>query len=123
MERVLGIGGLFFRAQDPAALNRWYHDHLGVSLVPADYDTPPWQQEGGDTVWCAFAADTSYFHRPQQQWMVNFRVQDMAAMLAQLRAAGVTVVREPETHPNGIFAHILDPEGNAVELWERRLPE
>jgi len=118
VERVLGIGGFFFRSVDPAALNRWYLENLGIDLVPQDYETPAWQQEAGTTVWAAFPKDTGYLHRPEQQWMVNFRVRDLGAMLAQLRAAGVEVVKEPETHPNGIFAHVLDPEGNPIELWE-----
>ena len=120
MERVLGIGGFFFRSSDPAALNRWYLENLGINLVPQDYETPCWQQAAGTTVWSAFAADTDYFHRPEQQWMVNFRVRDLEAMLTQLRAAEVAIVKEPETHPNGVFAHILDPEGNPIELWEPR---
>jgi len=120
MERVLGIGGFFFRAQDPAALNRWYLENLGVDLVPQDYETPCWQQAAGPTVWTAFPEDTDYFGSGDRPWMVNFRVRDMEAMLAQLTAAGVTITRPPETHPNGVFAHIVDPEGNPIELWEPR---
>ena len=122
MERVLGIGGFFFRSEDPKALNQWYLENLGIALVPQDYDTPCWSQEAGATVWSAFAKDTEYFHRAQQQWMVNFRVGDLVAMLAQLTANGVKVVKALETHPNGHFAHILDPEGNPIELWQPITP-
>lgn len=81
MERVNGIGGVFFRARDPEALTEWYVRHLGI----ADPDNPaaPWRQQAGLTVWSGFAADTSYFGRQEQQWMVNFRVSDLDAMLAR----------------------------------------
>lgn len=118
MEKALGIGGLFFKAKDPEALARWYADNLGVDLVPSDYDTPPWKQQAGDTVFAPFSADTDYFGRAEQQWMVNFRVRDLDAMAAQLRANGIEVTLDPETYPNGRFARIHDPEGNPVELWE-----
>jgi len=120
VERVLGIGGLFFRASDPERLNRWYQENLGIDRVPQDYETPCWQQQAGPTVWSAFTEETEYFYRDAQKWMVNFRVRDLDAMLTQLRAAGVRVVREPEVHPNGVFAHVLDPEDNPIELWEPR---
>ena len=117
MERVKGIGGIFFRAKDPAALAAWYETHLGVSKAPTDMETPPWIGEGGVTVFSPFAADTEYFPADQQV-MVNFRVADMDAMLGQLRAAGIEVFNESEMEGIGRFAHIKDPEGNAVELWE-----
>ena len=91
MQRVLGIGGLFFRAKDPEALARWYVDNLGVDPVPSDYNTPAWRQEAGETVFAPFKADTDYFDRPEQQWMVNFRVGDLNAMVKQLRANGIEV--------------------------------
>jgi len=118
MERVNGIGGLFFRAKDPEALARWYETHLGVSPVPKSYEERPWQQEAGATVFAPFPSDTSYFGRPEQQWMVNFRVRDLDAMVTQLRAAGFTVDTDPTAYPNGCFAHLDDPEGNRIELWE-----
>jgi catechol 2,3-dioxygenase-like lactoylglutathione lyase family enzyme len=118
MERVLGLGGLFFRAADPSALGRWYAEHLGVDPVPSDYDSPVWQQQSGPTVFAPFASDTSYFGRPDQQWMINFRVRDLDAMVAQLRSAGIEVTVDAETYPNGRFARLADPEGNPVQLWE-----
>lgn len=117
-QTVTGIGGIFFRAKDPAALASWYQEHLGIDEVPKDYDTTPWQTQAGTTVFAPFAADTDYFGRPEQNWMINFRVADMDAMAAQLEAAGINVKRDPETHPNGRFARLHDPEGNPVELWE-----
>ena len=122
MEKVTGIGGLFFRAEDPEALARWYADNLGVNPVPAAYDALPWRQEEGYTVFAPFSADTDYFGRPKQQWMVNFRVRDLDAMAAQLRANGIVVEIDPQTQPIGRFARLHDPEGNPVELWEPAAP-
>jgi len=77
MESVVGIGGLFFRAQDPDGLGKWYRSHLGVSLVPESYDVAPWQQEAGPTVFRPFPESIDYFGRPEKRWMVNFRVRDI----------------------------------------------
>lgn len=117
MEKVTGIGGLFFRAKDPKALAQWYLDNLGIDLVPSDYDTPCWQQEAGTTVFAPFSQDTTYFGAPENQFMVNFRVRDLDAMMAQLEAGGSAVERGPD-EPNGRFAWVTDPEGNRLELWE-----
>lgn len=122
MERVTGIGGLFFRAKDPELLAKWYADHLGVDPVPSDYDTPPWQQAAGPTVFAPFPADTDYFGKREQGWMLNLRVRDLNAMVDQLRAAGIEVTVDTESYPNGRFARIHDPEGNPVELWEPKDP-
>lgn len=118
MEKVLGIGGLFFRSSDPERLARWYADHLGVDPVPQDYDTPAWQQQAGTTVFAPFPADTDYFGDPARQWMINFRVRDLDAMIGQLEEAGIVVKLHPEPQPNGRFAHLSDPDGNPIELWE-----
>jgi predicted enzyme related to lactoylglutathione lyase len=118
MERVVGIGGLFFRAHDPAALGRWYQAHLGVTLTAATCEESPWQQEGGPTAFTPFPAGTDYFGDPNRTWMVNFRVRDLDAMTAQLRAAGIAVEVDPQSYPNGRFARLRDPEGNPVELWQ-----
>lgn len=122
MQKVLGIGGLFFRSENPEELAKWYETHLGISLVPTSYEQRPWYQEAGPTVFAPFAKDTTYFGKPEQGWMVNFRVADLEAMVAQLRAAGVTV-EDPQSHPNGEFARLHDPEGNPIELWEPKDPE
>lgn len=118
MEKVNGIGGLFFRSDDPAALAGWYETHLGVTRTPDTYDAPCWRQAAGETVFAPFARDTDYFGRADNQWMVNFRVNDLDAMVVQLRGAGITVDVNAETYPNGRFAHLNDPEGNRIELWE-----
>jgi glyoxylase I family protein len=112
-ERATGIGGVFFRASDPEALRRWYAEHLGVTFDPL------WEQEAGPTVWGPFRADTDYFGRAEQAWMINFRVSDLDAMVAQLRAAGIDVEPGPDEEA-GRFARTWDPEGNPVELWEPR---
>jgi predicted enzyme related to lactoylglutathione lyase len=120
MEKVTGIGGLFFRARDPENLSRWYRDHLGITPTPESYEEAPWYQEAGPTAFAPFPETTDYFGAPHQVWMVNFRVRDLAAITAQLRAAGVTVALDPEDYPNGRFARLHDPEGNPIELWEPR---
>lgn len=121
MGRVTGIGGVFFRSADPEALNAWYAEHLGTR-APAGTDAP-WEQDAGPTVWSAFAADTDYFGCPEQAWMVNFRVDDLDAILARLRAAGVEVELKVEDYPYGRFGWIRDPEGNRIELWQPTEPE
>jgi glyoxylase I family protein len=118
MERVTGIGGIFFRAKDPPAMSRWYKENLGVDPAPSDYHEKPWRQEAGPTVFAAFPGDTEYFGNNNQNWMINFRVRNLEAMAAQLRASGIEVAVDPEIHPNGRFARLHDPEGNPIELWE-----
>jgi glyoxylase I family protein len=118
MERVDGLGGFFFKAQDPKALAQWYADHLGVGPTPQDYGQEPWQQTAGPTAFQPFPATTKYFGRAEQAFMLNFRVRNLEAMVAQLRRAGITVVVDPETYPNGVFARLSDPEGNPIQLWQ-----
>jgi glyoxylase I family protein len=118
MERVLGIGGLFFRAKDPVALAEWYEKHLGVSRVPSDYGGSPWQQQSGPTAFAPFAEDSGTFGDPARTWMINFRVRDLDAIVAQLENDRIPVTVDPERYPNGRFARLHDPEGNPVELWE-----
>lgn len=118
MEKVAGIGGLFFRAHDPKALGNWYQQHLGIALTPTSEGAAVWQQEAGPTVITPFPETTKYFGDPQKVWMVNFRVHDIDKMVAQLRAAGIEV-KDPETYPNvGRFTRLHDPEGNPIELWQ-----
>ena len=115
MERVLGIGGHFMRADDPAALSTWYRDCLGLD---AD-EHGLWQQEAGPTVFAAFPADTDYFGSRTQRTMLNFRVRDLDAMLAQLRAKGADVDGETQEMDGvGRYGWVTDPEGNRIELWQ-----
>jgi predicted enzyme related to lactoylglutathione lyase len=118
MERVLGIGGVFFRARDPKALAAWYADNLGIGKIPESGEEEPWRQEAGVTAFSPFPQTSKYFGRDEQQWMLNFRVRDLDAMAAQLRAAGIEVEVNPETFPFGRFARLHDPEGNPIELWQ-----
>lgn len=118
MEKVTGIGGFFFRAQNPASLGNWYRDHIGVALVPPNYDDLGWQQEAGPTAFAPFPEDTAYFGDARKVWMINFRVRNLDAMVAQLRETGITVEVDQQTYPNGRFARLADPEGNPIELWE-----
>lgn len=118
MEKVAGIGGLFFRAHDPKALGKWYEQHLGISLTPTSEGGTVWQQEAGPTSFTPFPETTKYFGDPAKGWMVNFRVHDMDKMVAQLRAAGIEV-KDPESYPGiGRFTRVHDPEGNPIELWQ-----
>jgi len=104
IERVTGIGGLFVRAHDPQMLGRWYQTHLGVSLVPTNYQQSPWQQEAGPTAFSPFPETSDYFGDPHKVWMVNFRVRDLDKMVVQLRGAGIGVQIDPKSYPNGRFA-------------------
>jgi len=118
VEKVNGIGGLFFRARDPVALGQWYLDHIGVPLTPSNYKELPWQQEAGPTAFSPFPEITDYFGDPNKTWMVNFRVSDLDAMVAQLRNAGTSVEVDEQHYPNGRFARLKDPDGNPIQLWE-----
>lgn len=118
MEKVTGIGGLFFRAHDPAALERWYLEHLGISLTPTSTGGKVWQQEAGPTSFTPFPEKTGYFGDPQKVWMINFRVRDLDKMAAQLRTAGIEIKVDPQSYPYGRFARLHDPEGNPIELWQ-----
>ena len=126
--RVTGIGGVFFKARDPVALAAWYREHLGVPVAPdgthALFAAEP--DGGGDaaagapapTVWSTFPADTEYFGAGPAHWMINYRVPDLDAMLAQLRAAGAWVADEVQDGEYGRFGWAADPDGNRFELWQ-----
>ena len=110
--KVTGIGGVSFRAKDPDGLKAWYDKNLGINGWE-------WVQQAGQTVFAPFPADTDYYGSKSQQFMLNFRVNDLDAMLTQLRANKVTIVKDIEVQAGvGRFAHIEDPEGNRIELWE-----
>ena len=118
MERVTGIGGLFLSARDPDRLQAWYADHLGVTPPPPTYDDPDWQQQAGPTVLAFGPEQSAGAHVGPRGIGLSFRVADLPAMVAQLRAAGVAVEVDPEAYPNGRFAALHDPEGNPVQLWQ-----
>lgn len=121
---VQGIGGIFFRANDPDALNAWYREHLGIGAGCNAGNNPNpddwyWRTESGPTVFAPFKATTDYF-AADKQWMINLRVTDLDSLLEQLNAAGIAIeTRDEWDDPQtGRFARIHDPEGNAIELWE-----
>ena len=120
---ITGIGGVFFKARDPKALAAWYRDVLGMPLQPwggaaLRYDAP---RHPPAAAWSAFAASTSYFAPSTSDFMVNYAVDDLDALVKRLHDKGVAVVKQ-EDDANGRFAWILDPEGNKVELWEPKAP-
>lgn len=125
---VLGMGGLFFRAQDPDALSAWYREHLGVGggcAAPGagEADEWVWTTLGGPMVFQPFPADSDYF-AADRQFMINLRVSDLDGLLARLRTAGIAIETRAEwdTPETGRFARIHDPEGHAIELWEPPAP-
>jgi glyoxylase I family protein len=119
MAHVTGIGGFFFRARDPDALNRWYAEHFGVIMLTSQtYEDSGWFQDRGETVFAAFAQDSDFFGAPDRSWAITFRVDDLDVIVARLRDAGVPVRPHDQAYPNGRFAELEDPEGNRVQLWE-----
>ncbi len=121
---VLGIGGLFFRAKDPDALNAWYRDHLNVgagcvATEGAEPDKWSWQTEVGSVVFSPFKETTDYFPA-DKQYMLNLRVSEIDSLIETLKASGIEVITKPEWNDPSIgkFARVHDPEGNPVELWE-----
>ncbi len=122
MARVTGIGGIFLKASDPKALAAWYAKHLNVQLSPYGGITFLWSDDvppgTGKTSWSLFPADTKYFGTGHQTAMVNYRVDDLEALLDQLKAADVPIDPKRESASYGHFAWITDPEGNRVELWQ-----
>ncbi|WP_417233795.1 VOC family protein [Arthrobacter sp.] len=123
MERVTGIGGFFFRAEDPEALADWYASMLGADRVPLSMEDQPWTQEGGATAFAPMGRETTMLGDASRSWSINFRVRDLTAMVAQLRSADVEVEVDPEAYAMGRFASLADPEGNVVQLWEPAVGE
>ena len=123
MQRVTGIGGVFIKAKDPAALRAWYRTHLGIDVQPWGGFAFPWHRPGapepnGVTVWNVFPADCTYFAPSTAPFMVNYRVSDLQAVLQALRDEGCAVEEKTEQSEFGRFGWVVDPEGNKVELWE-----
>jgi catechol 2,3-dioxygenase-like lactoylglutathione lyase family enzyme len=127
MERVTGIGGIFFKARDAEALRAWYRRHLGLDIqewgglafappptLPVDSAAPL----GSHTTWCIFPADTTYFGTGSAPFMINYRVPDLDALLAVLRAEGCAVDDKVDVSEYGRFGWVTDPEGNRIELWQ-----
>ena len=120
MERVTGIGGVFFKAKDPAALAAWYRDHLGLELEEGAETVSVFRWAEGTTTWSPFPQDTSYFEPSTAPFMINYRVVNLDRMLEQLRAAGTLMDDSVHDSEFGRFGWASDPEGNRFELWEPR---
>ena len=122
MKKVTGIGGIFFKCNDPEKVKEWYKTHLGFDTGP--YGTKfDWRQDAdstkkGYTLWTPFSEKTKYFEPSTKDIMINYRVEDLEALVEQLKKEGVTVLDKIETYDYGKFVHILDLEGNKIELFE-----
>jgi len=126
MARVTGIGGVFMKStNDSKAIAAWYQKHLGIRLEDFGGAVLKWPddkaEDKGLTVWQVAAKDSDWFNPSQSSFMINYRVDDMAGMIKQLKAGGVEIWKGPESHENGKFAWIMDPDGNKVELWEPKI--
>ena len=124
MQRVTGIGGIFIKSAQPEQLRAWYQQHLGLDVQPWGGTAFRWQADGrtepdgGATVWSVMEADSPYFAPSAAPFMVNYRVDDLHAMLAQLRAAGCAVDDKVDESDYGKFGWVMDPDGTRVELWQ-----
>ncbi len=120
LKRVTGLGGFFFKCEDPNAIKEWYATHLGIPVDSYGW-TFWWKDKDGNecsTQWSPFEAKTNYFAPSEKPFMMNYRVHDLEALLKVLKEEGVTIVGEMETYDYGKFGWIVDPEGNKIELWE-----
>lgn len=122
MKRVTGIGGIFFKCKDPKKVTEWYHHHLGLDTNPYGA-TFEWYEslehiKKSQTQWSPFAENTKYFEPSAKEFMINYRVENLEALVEALKKEGVTIVDQIETYDYGKFIHILDLEGNKIELWE-----
>ena len=126
MAKVTGIGGVFVKSRGKGSeLAAWYKDHLGMNLEDFGGSILNWQddqaEDGGMTVWHVADSDSEWFSPSDSTFMINYRVDDMAALIEQLTSAGIEILQGPEYHENGVFAWIMDPDGNKVELWEAKI--
>ena len=121
-KRVVGIGGIFFRAKDPKALSDWYSKRLGLrikdNVALFTWNSRKNPKRIGYSVWALFSKDDPYFGSKKSQFMINYRVNNLSSLLARLRKEGVRVARKAEKSPYGKFGWVYDPEGNRIELWE-----
>jgi predicted enzyme related to lactoylglutathione lyase len=122
MKKVTGIGGIFFKCKDPKKMTEWYHTHLGLTTNPYGA-TFEWYEaddstKKGQTQWTPFSETTKYFQPSEKDFMINYRVANLEALVEELKKEGVTIVDKIETYDYGKFVHILDMEGNKIELWE-----
>jgi predicted enzyme related to lactoylglutathione lyase len=126
MKRVTGIGGIFFKSDDPERLYQWYESHLGIERDSGDTAAAfKWREindaeEKGMTVWSIFPRDTKYFDPSRSRFMINYRVDDLDRLLKVLKEEGVQIDPHREDYDYGRFAWIMDPDGNRIELWEPR---
>ena len=122
MKKVTGLGGVFFKCENPNDMNDWYAKNLGIET--SQYGTTfEWRDaedpsKKGSTTWSTFPQDTKYFNPSAKPFMINYRVENLAALLVELQNNNVTIVDEIADYDYGKFVHILDPEGNIIELWE-----
>ena len=121
-KKVTGIGGIFFKSADPEKINAWYEKHLGLvmneygSLMEFRMSDDP--ERKGYLQWGPFKQDTTYFQPSEKEFMINYRVENLEEMVEEMKESGVEIVDEIETYEYGKFVHIMDPEGNKIELWE-----
>lgn len=118
MKRVTGIGGIFFQAQDPETLRAWYQTHLGIDVQAWGGAAFQWQDQGGATIWNVSPGKDNPYAPGTSPFMINYRVDDLDALLDALRAEGCNVLEAGEASEYGKFGWVLDPEGNKVELWQ-----
>ncbi|RED97963.1 VOC family protein [Marinoscillum furvescens] len=120
--KVTGLGGIFFKCSDPEATKNWYHEHLGLATdqygSTFEFRNTHQPDQINYLQWSPFNADTDYFEPSQKEFMINYRVQNIEGLVEKLRAAGVTICDEIEAFDYGKFVHILDPNGQKIELWE-----
>lgn len=120
--KVTGIGGIFFRSNNPKAINEWYHENLGLATneygASFEFRNANRPDEINYLQWSTFDQNTEYFNPSEKQFMINYRVQNIEELVVNLKQNGVTIVDEIEEFEYGKFVHIMDPEGNKIELWE-----
>ncbi|MDX1960490.1 MAG: VOC family protein [Leptospiraceae bacterium] len=122
MAKITGIGGVFFKTENPKELSNWYKEHLGLTLEEWGGGLINWEndqkKDNGISVWSVAPKDTKWFQPSESNFMINYRIDNMEEMIEQLKKGNVKILQGPEYHENGVFLWIMDPAGNKVELWE-----